>query len=239
MIDRHTLEPRGASFPERQGELQRWFRTGPGNALLTAERRFLAQELSHWSGRHILQWGLPRIDLLAHGPAPCQRVLASGTRPHRRDSVDVVVMPHVLEFVPEPCRALREAAQFLAAKGILVILGFQPWSLWGLWRLAVARRQLGQAPWCGRFLSPGRLRRWLLPLGMAPLRVRGLRAWTPPGDGTSLSDRLQARWVCGGAYGLVAGKRLIPVASSPRCWSRPALGKALLLRRNLHRVRTS
>jgi len=239
LIDKHTLEPEAASFPERQVELQRWFRTGPGNALLTAERRFLAQELSHCSGRHILQWGLPRIDLLAPGPAPRQRGLASGARPRQRNSVDVVVMPHVLEFVPEPCRALREAAQFLAAKGILVILGFQPWSLWGLWRLAVAQRQPGQAPWCGRFLSPGRLRRWLLPLGMAPLRVRRLRAWTPPDDGASLSDRLQARWVCGGAYGLVAEKRLLPVESSPRCWSRPALGKALLGRRNPHGARAS
>src|SRR5690606_896366 len=62
-----------------------------------------------------------------------------------------------LDYADNPHQCLREASRALISGGHLVILGFNPYSLWGLRRL-LGRRQ---APWFGRFISPRRIEDWL------------------------------------------------------------------------------
>ena len=57
---------------------------------------------------------------------------------------------------------LREADRVLLGEGHLIVLGFRPWSLWGL-RSAASRT--GYPPGFSRLLSEGRLREWLVLLG--------------------------------------------------------------------------
>ena len=63
---------------------------------------------------------------------PLQLPLAS-------QSVDLVVLPHVLEFHAEPHEMLREADRVMMPEGQLVISGFNTASLWGLRQLFASR----------------------------------------------------------------------------------------------------
>ncbi|UVE59594.1 class I SAM-dependent methyltransferase [Coxiella-like endosymbiont] len=51
------------------------------------------------------------------------------------NSVDVIVLVHLLEFIDYPARLLQEIFRALKPNGQLIILGFNPWSLWGLKKL--------------------------------------------------------------------------------------------------------
>ena len=117
----------------------------------------------------------------SRGPYP----LASGAAtslPIDSHAVDVVVLPHVLEFESRPHEALREASRVLVPEGSLVILGFNPVSVIGLRRVFKYRART--APWCGTYIGSGRLRDWLTLLGFDVVDQRpcfasgqGVRTW--------------------------------------------------------------
>jgi SAM-dependent methyltransferase len=86
---------------------------------------------------------------------PASLPIATGT-------IDAVLLPHCLEIEPDPHAVLREADRVLLGEGHLIVLGFSPWSLWGL-RTAASRS--GFPPRFSRPLSEGRLRDWLVLLG--------------------------------------------------------------------------
>ncbi len=73
-------------------------------------------------------------------------------------SVDAVLLPHTLEYAPDPYAVLREADRVLAAEGQLIVLGFRPASLWGL-RSAASRA--GFPPGLRRQLAAARIHDWL------------------------------------------------------------------------------
>ena len=76
--------------------------------------------------------------------------------PFASASLDLVVLPHVLEFLPDPHQMLREVERVLIPEGQVVIAGFNPLSLWGLRRYRPAQRE-GLFPWNGNYLSVLRL----------------------------------------------------------------------------------
>src|SRR5690606_4575216 len=61
--------------------------------------------------------------------------------PLASQSVDLLVLPHTLEYADDPHAVLREAERVLIHEGRLIIAGFNPWSLWG------ARHRLGRGHW--------------------------------------------------------------------------------------------
>jgi SAM-dependent methyltransferase len=67
------------------------------------------------------------------------------------ESLDLLVLPHLLEFSEDPHALLREVDRVLRPEGKLIVTGFNPVSLWGLTR-PTPRKQL---------ISPPRLRDWL------------------------------------------------------------------------------
>jgi SAM-dependent methyltransferase len=67
------------------------------------------------------------------------------------ESLDLLVLPHVLEFCSDPHAMLREVDRVLRPEGKLVVTGFNPISLWGLSK-PTPRQQLIGLP---------RLRDWL------------------------------------------------------------------------------
>ena len=97
-----------------------------------------------------------------HGPYPLVRGAATAL-PIDSHAVDVVVLPHVLEFEPRPHDALRETSRVLVPEGRLLVLGFNPVSVIGLKRML--KHRAADAPWCGTYFSAGRLRDWLTLLG--------------------------------------------------------------------------
>ncbi|MCK9510646.1 MAG: class I SAM-dependent methyltransferase [Pigmentiphaga sp.] len=94
-------------------------------------------------------------------PRPAWHGLVAGSAeamPLATQSVDLLVLPHALEYAQDPHAVLREAERVLVPEGRLIIAGFNPWSLWG------ARHRLGRADWLpqgGQFIGLHRLKDWL------------------------------------------------------------------------------
>ncbi|HEY5644619.1 MAG TPA: methyltransferase domain-containing protein [Pseudomonadales bacterium] len=83
--------------------------------------------------------------------------------PLSNNALDAVVLHHVLEGAQDPRTAIREISRVLAPGGRLLIVSFNPWSLWGI-RGAYAR--FFRDSFSGlRFVSPRRLQDWLTVLG--------------------------------------------------------------------------
>lgn len=83
-------------------------------------------------------------------------------------SLDLVILPHVLELARDPHLALREVERVLVPEGRAIILGFNPASLWGTrQRLGRLRRRISPGsgelflPHAGEFIGYRRLRDWL------------------------------------------------------------------------------
>ena len=203
--------------------LQDWFQTPLGQYLLEKERAYLDDVTPDIFGFHALQLGMPGVDLLRESRiAHRMRVAAHGEPnlyarfhelPVATQSVDLVVLPHVLEFADEPHAILREVDRVMMPEGRLAILGFNPWSLWGV------RSSLGSSrdthPWNGRFLSLPRVKDWLALLGFDVSAGR-LIAYAPPFESEKLRRRFAFMepagdrwWAVGGAvYMLQAVKRV-------------------------------
>ncbi|HWH81580.1 MAG TPA: methyltransferase domain-containing protein [Burkholderiaceae bacterium] len=88
--------------------------------------------------------------------------------PFDSQSLDLVVLPHALEWARDPHLALREVERVLVPEGRVVVVGFNPNSLWGL------RQHLGR--W-RRKLAPNSARHLFLPSAGEFLRYRRLRDW--------------------------------------------------------------
>jgi SAM-dependent methyltransferase len=93
--------------------------------------------------------------------------------PFASGRLDLVVLVHTLEFTRSPYRILAEAERVLAPSGRLLVLTFNPLSLFGLVH-PVLRRVRTTGPWPGRFLSALHVRRMLESTGLAPERSRYL-----------------------------------------------------------------
>jgi SAM-dependent methyltransferase len=139
-------------------------------------------------GFNAVQVGLPQINGLAanrmpnkwltdtHIPARTAGAECGGMQvavvhdfaelPFATHSLDLVILPHVLEFAEEPHQVLREVERVLIPEGQLIVCGFNPASLWG------ARQATGRIsgahflPLNGEFISVPRLKDWLKLLNM-------------------------------------------------------------------------
>jgi SAM-dependent methyltransferase len=124
------------------------------------------------------------------------------------DSVDAVLLPHTLEFEADPYAVLREADRVLTGEGKLLVLGFRPWSLWGL-RSRISRA--GFPPGQRRLLGERRLRDWLVLLGYevdAPRHYLFELPWGEPADPAHSLRRSLLHPLPAGAYLLKARKRI-------------------------------
>jgi SAM-dependent methyltransferase len=203
--------------------LQDWFTTPLGQYLLEKEQSYLDDVTSDVFGFHALQLGLPGVDMLRASRIAHRMRIAATHRPDvyakshelplATQSVDLVVLPHVLEFAAGPHEILREVDRVMMPEGRLVIVGFNPWSLWGM------RGSIGSSrnefPWNGRFVSLLRVKDWLALLGF-DVNAGRLVAYAPPFKSENLRRRFAFMepagdrwWAVGGAvYMLQAIKRV-------------------------------
>jgi len=216
-----------------------WWQTPLGAHLLAQEQELLDPVVQDVFGYHAAQLGLPGVDLLRESRIRSRGIVAvdGGDVVARADqlpladrSIDLLLLPHVLEFAGNPHAVLREAVRVLMPEGQLIILGFNPFSLWGLRHFAG-----GGYPWAGRFIPVPRLHDWLQLLDMD---TRGGRytAYAPPlrhpaaRDRWAFMEKAGDRWwpMAGGVYMLqavkrVRGLRLLQPQAGRRAVAKPVL----------------
>ena len=153
--------------------LSKWLSTPLGSHLLETELRYFDQELADVFGFNALQLGLPEFDFLRANRMPHRWVTGTDgpvglqsdpcALPIQSAVADLVVLPHALEFSSNPHQVLREVSRILMPEGHVVLSGFNPWSLWGVRRLA--NHGNGVYPWRGQFINLPRIKDWMALLG--------------------------------------------------------------------------
>lgn len=217
--------------------LTRWYAGQPGSRVVANEREVLAGMVDDLFGYQLLQLGQLGPDLshlatcsVRHKALVAQSaeaatqhgVVAEAQRlPFAADSVDVLILAHTLDFSPDPHQVLREAERVLIPEGRVIITGFNPYSLWGLWRLF--GRWRGEVPWCGHFLSYPRLSDWLTLMGFRVERM-DVMEFRPPTRSARFEsiERIGRRaWpMLAGVYAVRAVKRVSRVTPVRQHWSR-------------------
>jgi len=163
-------------------------------------------------GFNALQIGWPELDYLRANRMPCR--LKCGTEsavdlrtdlhhlPLASNSVDLVVLAHVLEFDSNPHQILREVERVLVPEGSVIVTGFNPFSLWGL-----QHRFLGGKvpPWTGAYIGIPRLKDWFALLGIEA-RAGAFGCYVPAVT--------QEKWLKRFAFMAAAGDRWWPIAGA-------------------------
>ncbi len=165
-----------ATPPLRQ-ELCTWYRTALGRRLLRLEAHYLKRSLKvpytftivqlgilGWEERYLDSGYLRSFRLIdeTHAVRDCRLpaiVARLDSLPLASESVDVLILPHTLEFAGDQHQLLREAERVLKPEGQLLVLGFQPWSVYRLYRWLPVRQR--PAPWRCHPVSHRRLLDWL------------------------------------------------------------------------------
>jgi SAM-dependent methyltransferase len=200
-----------------------WLDTPLGGYLLECEHRYVDNAVSDVFGFNALQLGLPEHDFLRASRIPFKcRVAPDGPvalRAEFRDlpiasnSIDLLLLQHVLEFSEHPHQILREVQRVLMPEGHAVVACFNPWSLWGLRR--VAMRAGNAYPWSGRFITLTRIKDWLALLELE-IAEGQMGCYLPPCTQDKWIQRLRFmeaagdRWwpIAGGVYFLHVIKRV-------------------------------
>jgi SAM-dependent methyltransferase len=232
-----------SGFQEPQAARVAWWASTAGAALVAAESQLLAEALEDVFGWELLQigaWGAGR-ELLSGARTRHQAIVAPPglsvsadicarptLLPILSDSIDAVLLPHILEFATDPYAIVREADRVLVGEGRLLVLGFRPWSLWGM-RARWSRS--GFPPGLRRVLSERRIREWLVLLGYEVVSAqhylfRG--PWRGGLDAQQGTGRMLRRGLTyplpANAYLLKARKRVYTLTPiRPRLRERPAV----------------
>lgn len=214
-------------------ELQQWYQHALGYFVYQAEKRLLEQLWPTLWGRHLVQApGLSGLDWLRTNRFTVQTFLNNTPSamadsatisthfeewPITTNSVDLVFLPHLLEFCPHRQAIIQEAARVLSPGGHLVILGFNPISFLGAFRL-IKKFYHHNLPWNGRYIHGGWLRRLLTQYHLSSLQYQTC-FFRPPFQRISQLQQMQfmesigARcWNhLGSSYLLLAQKQAIPL----------------------------
>jgi SAM-dependent methyltransferase len=227
-----------------------WLRTPLGARVYALERKLVSEALAQVFGWQLLQIGLWGDDDGLIGDARTQRktVLAwHGDRDAQNerlirsrtdslaigsDAADAVLLPHTLEYEPDPHEILREVGRVLAGDGHLIILGFRPFSSWGM-RHLFARD--GFPPGMDRLIGERRLRDWLKLLGFEIVDSRRYLFTLPWGAPAATSQNFIERsgemlWpMFAGGYLIKARKRVYTLTPiRPRWRLRPKVVGGLI-----------
>lgn len=222
--------------------LDAWLSSPAGKYLLAWELKQVDDAVTDIFGFNALQVGLPHGDFLRANRIPLRQkaghfgavdvLCECSALPFASHSTDLVVMPHVLEFSEEPHQILREIERILIPEGQLIIVGFNPLSLWGLKQRL---NRSGEYPWNGNYLSLNRLKDWLQLLSFEVDRG-SLGCYMPPVEQLNWIKRWRfietaaQRWwsFAGGVYVLRAIKRTHGMHLITPAWrSKPVRAKAL------------
>jgi SAM-dependent methyltransferase len=159
-----------------------WLESPAGSYVRAWEQARLNALTADIFGFNAVQIGLPQVNGLegnrmpnkwltdTHLPqntdVPIVMVHDFAELPFASQSLDLVVLPHVLEFAAEPHQVLREVERVLIPEGQVIVCGFNPASLWGARQAAGRLSGAHFLPQDGEFIRVARLKDWLKLLNM-------------------------------------------------------------------------
>ncbi len=221
-------------------KLSNWFASPLGKRVFAAEEEMLEDILPNMFGYHILQYGYSAESNYLESSRIADKTIlfldeseinkglkAVHTKaeelPVAADSIDVIVLPHILEYSKDAHKLLREMDRVLIGDGQVVILGINPFSIWGLWHLFLC--WWGQMPWSGRLVPMHKLKDWLSLLDYEVKKAKSFY-FLPPISNEKLLNKLVPLeklgpycWpFMGGLYVVVAQKRTVPLNPIKMQW---------------------
>ncbi len=233
---------------------QTWLGTVLGQYLLAQEQLLFDAAVTDIFGFNALQIGLSEVNLLSNSRIPtllhadecasglkCDVRCDSDALPFDADSIDLVLLPHVLEFSDNPHQTLREVERILVHEGYVILTGFNPISAWGLRRLLTKNNVtnhdavISNYPWQGQFFSQTRIKDWLALLGLEFVSVTS-HCYTLPCNHAQWLNRLKLLdnigskcWpMLGGMYFVVAKKRVASMTLLKPNWKKSPIKTRLV-----------
>lgn len=153
-----------------------WYQTPQGKLFQRLEAGYLQRAITVSCQQTVLQigglgWEEEFVDCSLYkyytildannlGCPTARQIQAKAFRlPLQCDSVDMIIVPHLLEFDSNRFQTMREIERVLKPEGVVLIVNFNPWSLWiryqYLWELKMADS------WRGHFINRARILDWL------------------------------------------------------------------------------
>lgn len=163
-----------------------WYQTPRGKLLQALEASYIQRAITVSCQQTVLQVGglgwenefidcslykkFTILDAKALGCENARKIQGKAfCLPLKSDSIDMVIVPHLLEFDASRFTTMREIERVLKPEGIIVIINFNPWSIWVrflyLWDIKWADS------WRGHFISRGRTLDWLRLLNFEVIMV--------------------------------------------------------------------
>lgn len=232
---------------------QTWLQSSLGQYLLMHEQALFDDAVADIFGFNAIQVGFSELDLLTNSRIPnllhvdevfkseasdSDVICESDALPFAADSIDLVLLPHVLEFSQNPHQTLREVERVLVHEGYLILTGFNPLSAWGFKRLFSRKQRAKVAgvlpkiadadyPWQGHFFSPLRIKDWLALLGLEFVSSSSC-CYSLPCNHAKWLNRFKLLdaagpkcWpMLGGVYFIVARKRAVGMTLLKPSWKK-------------------
>jgi SAM-dependent methyltransferase len=221
---------------KKRRTLTEWLATPLGELTTATESSLAEKAMACMFGDMAVQlgpWGEPDL-FLRHSKT--RRSVLAGAYPSEgvdlvcepsslalaSDSVDTLILPHTLELTERPRETLREVHRVLVGDGQVVLMCFDPLSLWGFYKRS------GRLPLAGSSaVSIRRLFDWLTLLGLEPVHWERY-LYVPPLNYAAVAQRADGvagvgrkLWpFASGAFMVVASKRVYSGLPSRARWSR-------------------
>jgi SAM-dependent methyltransferase len=217
-----------------------WFASPLGKRVFAAEEEEMQDILPDMFGYHILQYGYSADSNYLNASRIADKTIlfldeaeintelkaiqtSAEELPVAADSIDVIVLPHILEYSKDAHKLLREMDRVLIGDGYVVIIGINPISFWGLWHLFLC--WWGEMPWSGRLISIAKIKDWLSLLDFEIEKTKCF-FFSPPLRNEKFLNKLiplerlgRYCWpILGGLYVVVAKKRVVPLNPIKMHW---------------------
>jgi SAM-dependent methyltransferase len=168
-----SLDERTLLYSQRK--LDRWYKGPLGQRFLNLQRTMIGRYADRIFGDYLLQIGscsdvvlhddllIRQKFMLCAQAEPCSRSAARVDPlrlPFENASMDAVLVHHTTEYVNNPHLLFKELSRVLSYHGYFILVGFNPWSLWGVYSHFVGLFSK-ESPWRSHGIAPSRAEDWL------------------------------------------------------------------------------
>lgn len=200
-----------------------------GSYVLDVERKVMAGVLQNYFGYHVVQVGGPTREHYLTESRIRHKIRVSSDRcdsfegdnvqadpyllPFTPHSIDLFVLPHVLEYLAHPEQMLKSCFDALVGGGHIIILSFNPYSLMGLAKSIGKNDRVFRR---AQFITPMMMRKYLNQAGFYPEEYKSM-CFRIPLKSQKWFERLKVmepvgRFISpsnGGVYMMIAEKKMV------------------------------